>query len=417
MIAFLLNLLLMGLLSYRLYRRWRSSALVLFYWPGLLLKVLCGWAYIAIYRYHYGYGDIFSYHEKASALATLFWQKPADYLSQLSQIGFLSGVGSFYGWDRVDFFVKLISPIYVLSGSNSWIAAAWLSILSFLGLFWLSHRLSSCFSGSALAAAVAFLFWPSVQFWTGSITKEALVMPAISILVACLLPFIIGKGRSTLLQWLLALIAAWIIWRIKYYFALPLFAMLIALMLVKMGEKWQIPRLWLFLLLAVGGLAAGLLLSQLHPNLYPERVLGVLTDQYREKALLGEAYQRLQFRDLQPTVWSMLYHMPKALAGGLLMPLPLLPPRMELLPLLASVENVMVLLLLIGAFYKLYRLPYTSASLPALGLVFYVCFLAVAMAMASPNFGTLLRYRTAYLPFAIFLLLYWLFPAGWHRKV
>lgn len=126
--------------------------------------------------------------------------------------------------------------------------------------------------------------------------------------------------------------------------------------------------------------------------------------------------RQLHFPEIEPTPWSVLYYAPKALAGGLLMPLPFVPPRFDVLQLMAGVENLFVMLLLIGSFYKLYRLPRTSISLPALGLAMYVCFLAVAMAIASPNFGTLLRYRTAYLPFLIFLLMYWLFPTAWFRQ-
>lgn len=416
MIILLLNLLLLGFLSLGLYRKWRHLSIAFFYWPGLLLKILCGWGMLSLYRYYYGLGDFITYHREASALASLFWQEPGSYFNELLQIGFLKSAAGFAGEERVVYFVKLISPVYILSGSNSWIVAAWLSLFSFLGLFWLAKRLSLFYPGSSLAAAVAFLLWPSVLIWTGSISKEALVMPAIALLVGVVLPAVEGRGRSTLLQWVLALLAAWLIWRIKYYFALPIFAILAALVLAQWARKWQISHLKLLLLAGGVLVVTGLLLSQLHPNLHPEYVLGVLVDNYRVSVLSGEAHKSIHYPNLQPTPWSVLYYSPKALAAGLLMPLPFLPLRLEVLPLLAGVENLLILMLLISAFYKLYRQPYQAFSLPALGLAFYICFLAVAMAIASPNMGSLLRYRTAYLPFAIFLLLYWLFPTGWGRK-
>ena len=408
----LLSLLLLCGLCLGIYRRWRASPLATYYWPGLLLKVLAGWGLIALYRYYYGYGDIISYHKQATELVRLFWNQPSAYLQELSKIGFMTGAGGYQGSDRVDFFIRIISPFYILADANIWIASAFLSVLSFFGLFWLAGRLARFYQGSDLAAAVAFLLWPSLLFFTGSLTKEALVTPAIAVLVGAFLPLMQGEGRSKLFHWLLALVAAWIIWRIKYYFALPLFALLLALVLAQFAKKRGVPQLRLFLLLGAVLLIAGFLLAQLHPNLNPEHVLGVLTENYWEKALIGEGNKRLHFDELQPTVWSVLLYTPKALAGGLLMPLPLLPMRLEVLPLIAGAENLMLLLLLIGAFYKLYRLPYQRIPLPALGLALYVCVLAVAMAIASPNLGTLMRYRTAYLPFALFLLLYWLFPTG-----
>lgn len=416
MIALLLNLLLFGLLCWGFYRRWNASPITIFYWPGLLLKVIAGWGVVGLYRYYYGYGDLFTYHKKAATLANLFWRQSAEYFYELGQIGFLSGVGGYHGYDRVEFFIRMISPVYIVADGNLWIAAAWLSLFSFLGLFWLARRLSSYFIGSELAAAAAFLFLPSVLFWTGSITKEALMMPSIAILVAVVLPNMLGTGRSSLLQWLLALLAAWIVWRLKYYFALPLFTILIALLLARLAKKQLATHLPMLLLAGTTLLLTGFLLSQLHPNLHPDRVLGVLTHNYWASVLETGWDKQLHFPNLKPTLWSLLFYSPKALAGGLLMPLPFVPPRFDVLQLLAGVENFFVLLLLIGSFYKLYRLPKTTIPLPALGLALYVCFLAVAMAIASPNFGTLLRYRTAYLPFAVFLLLYWLFPTVWFRR-
>lgn len=413
--ALLLNLILMGVLSYGLYRYWRPVRVSLFYWPGLVLKILSGWALLALYRFHYGDGDMLGYHRRASAVADMLWQQPQAFLSKLSTIGFLSGSGTYHGYERVDFFVMLISPVYLLANSQIWIVAAWLSFISFLGMFWLCRRLNAYYPDSALAAAGAFLLWPSVLFWTGSITKEALAMPAIAILVACMLPYILGRGRSSLLQWVLALLSAWVLWRLKYYFALPLFAILAALVVAQQLTRLKLSYKLSLALLAVALLVITFLLAQLHPILYPESVLDMLLYNYKLMAGKAAADQRLHFEALQPTIWSLLYYLPKALAGGLLMPLPLVPLRLEPLPLLAGGENLLVLALLIAAFYKFYRLPRTAISLPVLGLCIYVCFLAVAMAIASPVFGSLLRYRTAYLPFAIFLLLYWLFPLNWRR--
>ncbi|AHM59817.1 hypothetical protein D770_07770 [Flammeovirgaceae bacterium 311] len=415
MMVLLLNLLLLGLGSWGLYRRWHDTPVASFFWPGLFLKILCGWGLLALYQFYYGYGDILGYHAGATEMAQLFWEQPRFYFSEIRGMNLLYVPHEFQGYTRSHHFIKMISPVYILSGSNIWLASAWLSFLSFVGLFWLAKRLSVQYAGSALAAAAAFIFWPSMLLWSGSITKEALVVPAIAVLVATLLPYITGKGRSSILQWAIALFGAWILWRIKYYFALPLFAVLVGLVLAGILIKIKLSRPLVIIASVAGLLVVGLLLSQLHANLNPDRLLGVLVDNYEVMTDLSDEDMQLRFRKLEPTVWSVLYYTPKALAGGLLMPLPLVPLRLELLPLMAGAENLLILVLLIVAFYKLYRLPRHNIPLAAMGLVLYVVVLAVAMAIASPNFGSLLRYRTAYLPFAIFLLLYWLFPLKWNE--
>jgi hypothetical protein len=405
----LLNLLLLGGLSWWGFRHWRSSPVAAYYWPALLLKLLCGLGVLALYRYYYQYGDILWFQADAAQTARLFWQDPAAFFASMSDIGLLHGPHPYMGFDRTLFHLRILSLPALLSGGNGWLMSAWLAFGTFMGTFWLVHRLALQYRGSGLAAAVAFLFWPSVVFWTSSLLKEAPAMAATAVLVAAALPLISGKGSNTLFQWVLMLLAAWLLWRLKYYFAIPLFGVLLLLSLLcylqQRGVTLRKRALWLL----AGVLLVGGLLSQLHPNLHPGQILEVLAYNYRAIVALSEPGRYLQFEALKPTLGSMLSYSPKALAGGLLMPLPFLPPRFELFQLLAGLENLLLLGLLVAAYVKLYRSRLVRIPPQVVGLCLYVGLLAVAMAMASPNFGSLLRYRTAYLPFLVFLLLYWLF--------
>ncbi|EMR01451.1 hypothetical protein ADICEAN_03407 [Cesiribacter andamanensis AMV16] len=239
-----------------------------------------------------------------------------------------------------------------------------------------------------------------------------------AVLVAGALPLISRKGRNGLLQYGLMLLGAWLLWRIKYYFALPLFGVLAVLVLMGWLERRRYPYQKVLLLGGMALLLIGVGLSQLHPNFYPSRFFEVLHWNYEAMVALSEPGRHLQFGGLEPTPLSVLQHSPKALAGGLLMPLPLLPPLLEPAYLLAGLENLLLLGLIVASLLKLYQRR-RGVQLPPQALVLcgYVCLLAIAMAIASPNFGSLLRYRTAYLPFAVFLMLYWLFPLPWRKRV
>jgi hypothetical protein len=405
----LLNLLLLGGLSWWGFRHWRASPVADYYWPALLLKLLCGLGVLALYRYYYQYGDILWFQADAAQTARLFWQDPAAFFFRMADIGLLHGPQPYMGYDRTLFHLRILSLPALLSGGDGWLMSAWLSLATFLATFWLVHRLAVQYRGSGLAAAVAFLFWPSVVFWSSSLLKEAPAMAATAVLVAAALPLISGKGRNTLLQWALMLLAAWLLWRLKYYFAIPLFGVLLLLNLLCLMERKGVLLKKRTLWLLAGVVVVSGLLSQLHPNLYPRRILGVLVQNYHDIVALSAPGRYLQFDALQPGLLSILYHSPKALAGGLLMPLPFLPPRFELFQLLAGLENLLLLGLLVAAYVKLYRSRLVRIPPQAVGICLYVGMLAIAMAIASPNFGSLLRYRTAYLPFLVFLLLYWLF--------
>jgi hypothetical protein len=71
--------------------------------------------------------------------------------------------------------------------------------------------------------------------------------------------------------------------------------------------------------------------------------------------------------------------------------------------LLASLENLIIMILLISSISEIGRGTHRLLLFSAL---MYVMLLCVFLALSTPNLGTLSRYRVGFLPFLIFVISY-----------
>jgi len=111
----------------------------------------------------------------------------------------------------------------------------------------------------------------------------------------------------------------------------------------------------------------------------------------------------IALEDLKPELGSVLLNTPEAVFGTLFRPF--IWEGNSVFYMLAGAENILLLLLFIGAFSFLK--PGFKISVPGFFLVL-IAFIAIMCALTgltTPNFGTLNRYRTVFLPFLVYLLL------------
>ncbi|HEX8529066.1 MAG TPA: hypothetical protein VF646_03555, partial [Cytophagales bacterium] len=140
MAQFLLHVPLLALLAYGLYRRYRSSPLRGYFFPALALKLAAGVGLGLLYTYHYTYGgDTFLYHREASAVADWARTQPLPYLRFLGSGPLTDGAAaaqvSTFSQPRALAMVKLVSGLHLLTGNDYWLSGAWLSLLSFWGMW------------------------------------------------------------------------------------------------------------------------------------------------------------------------------------------------------------------------------------------------------------------------------------------
>jgi hypothetical protein len=262
------------------------------------------------------------------------------------------------------------------------------------------------------AAGVAFLAWPSVVWWTAGLTKETLVVGAGAGVAALALPVIYrgwpaGLGRSAG-RIALGLLLAWVLFRMRYFFALPLLGSLLTLAAVRGATR----RGWLGvgavpqvggLLLALA-LLAGPVLAAGSRVVSGQLVVDEIGRNYAAGLRASAGRPHLEYADWQPTPLGLLRHVPQAVGQVLARPWPGESARPQYV--VAGLENMALLALLGLALLAAVRgrAGYLPVALVAvLGL--YCLLLAAFIGLSTPNLGTLGRYRAALLPWLLLLLL------------
>jgi len=417
-VSILLNVLLAGWLGYWLLGQWRRAS------PGLrrwLLPAL-GWRLLlTVISSRHPSPDIVGPGMPNPArwsqlLADFFWAHPAQIWPTLQSSGFhLQGQEKyFYQWSNTLFFYKALALLSMLSGGVLWVNALYLSILCFVACWSLVQVLKRVFPlASVSAAGLAFLAWPTVVWWTAGLTKETLVVGAGAGVMALALPVLYG-GRGPARFWpvlgraALLLLLAWVMVRMRYFFALPLLGGLLALALVRLatrrgwlGPGWPAQVAGLLLVLGLAG-GTAVVLGGEHLSLsYFSREVAA---NYQHGLRTSVGRPHLEYPGWQPTPTGLLGQAPLAAAYTLVRPWP--GESTQAFYVVAGLENTLLLTLVALALVAAWqgragRLP--VALVVMLGL--YCLLLAAFIGLSTPNLGTLSRYRTALLPWLLLLVL------------
>ncbi|MCA6380434.1 MAG: hypothetical protein IM606_16360 [Cytophagales bacterium] len=369
-----------------------------FYWFAFFIKWLAALSLGLVYTYYYPGGDTWTYFEEAKKLSLLATSDFSQFRELFLTSNDTSTVTHFlYVHDRSFLFVKIVSLLNLISGNSYWVTASYFSLVSFFSSWFLLVQLKRFVPDSTRAAVVAIFLFPSILFWSSGLLKETLAMVAIYYLTAVLIQ-LLGGAKVRLVQWALVFLSLWIGWSTKYYW-LGIFvaAWLSSLFVFLLTRNTKISQrksvlgwLGVFLLLAAAA-------SFAHPNFRLERVMEVIVSNHDLSVLHSKGNNYIHYYDLLPTVASMAVNSPWALFSALFRPMPF--EATGLPSVLASLENLIILVLAVS-YLASARKKSPSFAIP---LIVFSVVLCVFLALSTPNFGTLSRYRVGFLPFLIFV--------------
>jgi hypothetical protein len=411
-ITLLLNAVLLGIFLRWLWLERRRAG------PGLrrwLLPALAWRVLLTALSTHWPSPDLPRPAKWSRLLATYFWEHPSQVWPTLQQAEFhINGQAAyFYRWSNNLFYYKVQALLSSLSGGATWLNGLYLSLLCFVACWALVRQLAQLFPlASAGAAGLAFLAWPTVLWWTAGLTKETLLVGAGAGVAALALPLIYQGWPSSLWRIvsraLLGLLLAWVMVRMRYFFALPLLGGLLALAAVHgatrrgwLGRRWLAQAGGLLLVLGLAGSAAVALGGEHLSMRYFSREVAAT---YEHGLATSVGRPHIAYAHWEPTPASLLRHAPLAAAHTLVRPWP--GESAQPLYVGASLENALLVALLGLAFVaacqgRAGRLPVALVIVLAL----YCLLLAVFIGLSTPNLGTLSRYRAGLLPWLLLLLL------------
>ncbi|MCW5909804.1 MAG: hypothetical protein KIT62_01960 [Cyclobacteriaceae bacterium] len=410
------GLVLLGLMIY-FFKRTADDKLL--FWSAWILRLIMGILVGLVYTYYYDANDTWNFFEDAKTLAALARADLPGYLSFLftGNPDHAIWQSLIYQEERSLFFVKALSLLAWISGGSYWICSLYFSTISFAAAWILFRTVIRYFEKAKPAAALSFLFFPSVVFWSSGLVKETLALAGIFWMSAFFLRWLKGD-RITLIQFLITFAALWFAWKLKYYWTALFVAVVLTSVLTSLIQRRKegLKSYWgiVWVILLVTGCAVA---SQVHPNFYFSRFLEVIVNNHDEFAQISKPGVLIHFYNLQPDWWSMVLNSPWALISGLFRPW--LGEANSLTGLLAAIENLLLLTLAVSAcFRKSWK---TGHTLLLTTVITYMVLLCVLMALSTPNLGTLSRYRVGFLPFFVFVISYGnpllakIRLSAWHR--
>lgn len=373
-----------------------------YYWPAFIVKMTAGISLGLVYTFAYSSGDTFYLFEESVWMADYFHSDPMGYFKSLwDESNLPTNTTITIEQPRSLFFVKTVSLLAIVSHNNYWISALYLSLFSFLASFWFFKQVIKNVQVTAIHAAIAILFFPSVVFWSSGIIKESLASAALLVLSVYFLK-ILFKDRVNLLGWILIALSFWLLWSLKYYWVALFVPVTITSLLISSirsrlgGSTLKTVLIWVFVFLAI---TVGV--SFLHPNFNLDRLLNVVVENNSAYAELSDPTDLIHFNGLQPTWMSIIMNSPWALISGLFRPF--LWEVDSLLKFIISLEGLLIFALIAGQAYRLKKIHVDHKPL-ILSILFYSILLCIFLSLSTPNLGSLSRYKVGFLPFLLLLL-------------
>ena len=399
----ILHFFLIILFAFLLSKRWHAARSKLF-WSVFIFHVSAGMGVGLIYLFYYSANDTWLFFEDAQRLSTIARTDFTSYIKLLFDFNDELNSGLVTQDFRSLIFIKILSVFCFLSSDNYWVCTGYFSLISFAASWFLYQKVIEHFPNSTPGAALSFLLLPSVVFWSSGIEKETLTLASLNFLAGIFLQVILDKKIDKLVL-LIALFACAILWALKYYWAGVFFiSALTAIIVQRLSLKSIfIERHLAFSYLFIFALV-GVSVSFLHPNFYLHRFLEVVVSNHNEFMALSTDKNLIHFYRLSPTITSVMINSPWALISGVFRPV--IGEGQGWLGLLASVENLLILVLFISSAWNFKNLFRSPVNVLFLAVLSYCVVLCVFLALATPNLGTLSRYRVGFLPFLVFLLAY-----------
>jgi len=405
-IIYIINILLLVAISCWSYGRYKSSPLKKYFWPALLFKISCGVLLGQLFYIYYEGGDTIRYYTEAVSLSNLEF---SSFYSAISE-GTLSSQPV-----RAIYFVRFVAVIKFLTHADYWLLSAYFSLFSFLGAFYFSSKLMQWKEGLKTPVILSFLFFPSLVFWSSGLLKDSLAFGSLTFLLGTYFSWYQNR-KLHLGNVLICLVAFVIIVSFKYYIAAVLIPLLFYLTLyyLPIWEKWGITVLWKKTGLLVASLTIPMLVFfvWLSPNLSYQRLWQIMQqnhDAYIRLAPEGAVYTLDWFGNSLDVLVNLSY----LWFSGLFRPL--IGEGFHFPVILSSLENGFLLAGSVISTVHFFRhnVKWTAELLATL---VYISILSIFLSYATPNFGTLARYKIYYAPFFVMLITYQLQSLPIFRK-
>jgi hypothetical protein len=391
-----------------------------FYLWGLYAKIMGGFAFTMIYMFYYKAGDVFSYFASAKVLADLARSEPLRYFDALFSTNtwpdyyrlFDSSTGYPVNYifidDRSWLLVKIVSPLAIVAFNSFLLTTALVSTLAYGGCWLLYRTLVRYYPAISGQLAFAVLFFPSSLFWGSGIVKDTFTFTGVCFFVHAL-DRIFFQKRGGFGAWGLAVLGSLIMLMLKPYVFMVLFPASLLWVMYHRVQRLRNAAVRLLLLpmsaLLLFTLSFNVLarlegrLGKFSLNRALETIIVAQNDMKRSTQY-GTNY--FDLGAIAPTWESVLGKFPQAVFAGLFRPM--LIEVNNITMLLSALENTFLLgfmlLVLLRTRVVFFLSLFLKNPLLQMCYVFAIGY-AFMIAVTTPNFGAMVRFKIPLLPLLV----------------
>ena len=233
-----LNIVLLIAIVLILFTKASQSQVKNHFFVALSIKLISGILLGVLYFHYYGYGDTLVYHKTASYLAQ---SEEGVFRILFSLIGQpeqpVLEIFPILREPRSAFFVKIITVLYILTSGSYWLTSIYLSLISFIGSWFLTGIIIRYNPAAKPAAIISFLYFPSFVFWTSGVLKESIAWSCLSVIMGLIIIYYY-TNKLNARQVLVGIVLLFILWNIKYHYLAVLALCFFPLILSKSLELY-----------------------------------------------------------------------------------------------------------------------------------------------------------------------------------
>ncbi len=380
----------------------------------LLRVIVCALFYIVYTWYYKGRyeTDMYRYYDDAVIMHSALSYAPADYLKMLSGIGDQTNeISTTYymkmnTWHKsYDYIVRndnrtmvRINAFFMMFSFGSlFVHKLFFMILGLIGFFWIFKTLHPENPLKNRLLFYTMMFFPSLVFWTASITKEAVLVFALGGFLYFLKKLIMNP--HTLTPYLLLPVFLYMLVSVKIYVLLCLIPVIFALFWALKANK---PLHFLKFLIITAAYIT--ILWNFHHIIPGMNFVETFVRKQHDFIYFARSVQAGSLIDvdmLSPSLWSFISSAP--LAFFTLLFRPFFFDAKNVFMVVVSVEN---LLFVCFVFFILLSLSRTFKAQPIFwASVFFSVFFFSVIGLATPVLGAVVRYKIIGYPFMFFVLI------------
>lgn len=364
------------------------------------LKIAAGCLYGYLHLYYYDIGDTWSFLKDGHTIYLSFFDHPAYFLELVFGginrpiPSYLSDyVENIVGWTDWRYYsvLRVSALIHLIGGNYYSVHVLFWAFLSFVGILGLYRTFAAHFPNQSQLIALFLFCTPSIVFWASGIHKDGLTIFCMGLIVYHFHQSI--KNVFRLKSGIIIVFNAFFLVMLRPY----AIGLLIPAM---MAWYWshRKPKQILLKYLIVYFLA--IVAAQTISLYTPFNIFAKITDTRNYFVEYSKGKSDVEFTKLEPTVLSLLQHLPEATFNTLLRPH--LGDVNSFRSMLSMLETWSFLgLILMAVLFRKKHLEEKQRAIFYFVLFFSISFY-IFVGLIVDNLGAIVRYRTNALPFLLF---------------